>query len=525
MRTAALTAVTAGAVLALAACSGSSGGSGGSGASGGASLVVETTFSLKTADPARMFEPTGVMIDHVLYDTLLTFEGADVKTPVPDLATGVTASDDATTYTFPLRTDATFADGSPVTSADVKFSLERVANVKGNPSFLMEGITVSTPDEKTVVLTSATPNPAIPSIVTAPSLGILSEKAVTAAGGSAGADAATADTAEASLNKTSAGSGPYTLTSYSNTSQVVMTRNPKYWGTKPAYEKIVVKNAQANVQKLDVVKGAAQIAVDLSPAQVKGLSRVDVVEGASANMVYTFTNADPTVSAITSNKDFQEAVRYGIDYQSLVALAGEGAVQAPGVVPSTFAGSLPASAGTKRDVAKAKAALAASGIADPTVTMSYASDLQVNGVSLGDIAARVQQNLKEVGITVQLKGSSTQTALEAYRSGKEPMALWYWGPDYPDPNDYLVFLPGQSVGVRAGWAAGADPTLEALGVTAGSQTDAGTRAKTYQQIQTTLNTSGPFMPLIQPAQIVVAQQSVKNVASNPLWLVNLDELG
>jgi peptide/nickel transport system substrate-binding protein len=79
----------------LAAC-GSSGSETSSSAS--SSLVVETAFSLKTLDPARMFEPTGFMIDHVLYDTLLTYQGSDVTTPGPDLATSYTASPDAKTY-------------------------------------------------------------------------------------------------------------------------------------------------------------------------------------------------------------------------------------------------------------------------------------------------------------------------------------------------------------------------------------------------------------------------------------------
>jgi peptide/nickel transport system substrate-binding protein len=69
----------AGAAAALAAgvtaCGGgASSGSGGTpAASGGASgtLVVETSFVLKTLDPGRMFETTGLMIDRVLYDTLL----------------------------------------------------------------------------------------------------------------------------------------------------------------------------------------------------------------------------------------------------------------------------------------------------------------------------------------------------------------------------------------------------------------------------------------------------------------------
>ena len=511
-------------VAGLAACGSSgSGNGGGSSASTSPSLVVETSFVLKTLDPGRMFEPTGLMIDHAIYDTLLTYKGSNVGTPVADLATSYTATNDAKVYTFTLRKGVKFSNGDPVTASDVVFSLTRTKNINGNPSFLMAGITATAPNADTVVLTSATPNTAIPAIVANPSLGIIDAKKVEAAGGTDAANAATADKAETSLNTTSEGSGPYTLTSYSTTTQVVLTANPNYWGPKPKYGKIVIRNVQANVQKLDVLKGESQIAVDLSPAQAQGMSGVQIVNGASPNLFFVLTNESAKVSKVTSNPHFQEAVRYGINYPSLVQLAGTGAVQAAGIIPSMFLGSLPASDAVTYNLAKAKAALAASGLGHPTVTMAYPSDLSVNGISFGDLAARVQQDLAQVGITVQLQGQSIQVALASYRGGQEQMGLWYWGPDFPDPSDYLNFLPGALVGLRANWDKGADPSLEALGARAASTTTPA-RAALYQQIQTSMNTTGPFMPLIQPAQILVGATSLKNLQSNALWLVDLSEL-
>src|SRR5256884_138997 len=513
----------------LTACGGSSGGGGGGGGSStsaaSSSLVVETAFVLKTLDPARMFEPTGLMIDHILYDTLLTYKGSDVTTPVPDLATSFTASADAKTYTFTLRKGVKFANGDPVTAADVVFSLTRTKNIAGNPSFLMAGITATAPSADTVVLTSTTPNTAIPAILTNPALGIVDQKKVVAAGGSDASGAATADKAETALNTTSAGSGPYTLTSYSNTTQVVLTANPKYWGPKPKYGKIVIRNVQANVQKLDVLKGESQIAVDLSPTQAQGMSGVQIVNGASPNLFFLLTNDNPKISKITSNPKFQQAVRYGINYASLVQLAGKGAVQAAGIIPTMFLGSLPAGSGPAYDLAKAKAALAASGVGHPTLTLVYPSDIQVNGLNFGDLAARIQQDLQQVGITVKLQGQSIQVALNSYRGGQEQIGLWYWGPDFPDPSDYLNFLPGALVGLRAGWAKGADPALEKMGTTAAGTTDKATRQTLYQQIQRSMNGSSPFMPLIQPAHFLVGPNLFKKLQSNALWLVDLSELG
>jgi peptide/nickel transport system substrate-binding protein len=512
--------------IGLAAC-GSSGSSGSSSSSSSASssLVVETSFVLKTLDPGRMFEPTGLMIDHTIYDTLLTYKGSDVTTPVPDLATSYTASADAKTFTFTLRKGVKFANGDPLTAADVVFSLTRTKNIDGNPSFLMAGITATAPNASTVVLTSSTPNTAIPAILTNPSLGIVDEKKVVAAGGSDAANAATADKAETALNTTSEGSGPYTLTSYSTTTQVVLTANPNYWGPKPKYAKIVIRNVEANVQKLDVLKDESQIAVDLSPAQAQGMSGVQIVNGASPNLFFLLTNDNPKVSKITSNPQFQTAVRDGINYASLVQLAGKGAVQAGGIIPSMFLGSLPSNGGATYNLAAAKAALAASGAGHPTLNLVYPSDIQVNGISFGDLAARVQQDLQAVGINVKLQGQSIEVALNSYRGGQEEMGLWYWGPDFPDPSDYLNFLPGALVGLRAGWAKGADPSLSALGTTAAGTTAKATRESLYQQIQKSMNTTSPFMPLIQPAQILVGATSVKNLQSNALWLVDLSELG
>ena len=193
-----------------------------SGGGGGGTLVIDKSFDLATMDPGRMFETTGGIIIPAMYDTLLTFENNDVTEPKPGLATAWEVNDDATEYTFTLRDDAVFSDGTPLTAADVAFSLNRVRELKGNGSFLMDGVTAAAQDDGTVVLTSEQPNPALPRILPTPTLGILNSKVVMENGGTDQAGADTADTAEEYLNSTSAGSGPYVLESFSTTSETVV---------------------------------------------------------------------------------------------------------------------------------------------------------------------------------------------------------------------------------------------------------------------------------------------------------------
>lgn len=496
-----------------------------SASSRGRTLVIDNSFELVTADPGHMFEPTGELVDNALYDTLLTFDGGNLKKVVPDLATSYQELDNAKRFVFHLNPKARFSDGSKVTSADVVWSLDRMVNLKGNPSFLLAGEDISAAGPETVVMTSATPNPALPFILPNPATGILNEKVVAAHGGTDAANASTKDTAQNWLNNNSAGSGPYVLVSFSTTSQVVLKANPNYWGPKPAYANVVIRNVPAAVQGLDVERGVNEVSVDLSPAQSTSLRGVQVKKSASPNIFFLFTNDNPKISKVTANPDFQKAVRDAIDYRSLLQLAGAGSVQTPGVVPTVFTGTLPSSADTRTNLALARSYLAKSGLGHPTVTLNYPTGIQVNGINFGDMAARVQQDLQQVGITVDLAPQSVQVALQTYRGGQEQMGLWEWGPDFPDPSDYLVFAPGNLVGLRAGWTAKDSPGIATLAKKAAETTGTAARQSVFEAYQRQLNLHSPFMPLIQTAQVVIATKSVKNVQGNGLWLVDLRNLG
>jgi peptide/nickel transport system substrate-binding protein len=491
-------------------------------------LVVDNSFTIKTSDPQRAFDPTASIIDRAIYDTLFTYKGGDLATPVPLLVQSWKASNGAKTFAFQLKRNVHFADGTLLTSADVVFSLNRLINLKGNPAFLLAGIKVSAAGKYTVVMKSATPATQLTAILANPSTGIVNSKLVKAHGGSAGPAASKTDKAEQFLNSTAsagAGSGPYILKSYSTTSQVSLAPNTKYWGSKkPAFSTVVVRNMIAPTQLINVQRGSHEIAIDLSADQAKtldGQPKLRVALQPSTWVFWLFTNNNPTISAITSNKQFQQAVRYALDYKSIVSVAGPGAIQAPGIIPSMFLGSLPQSNAIKQDVTKAKAALAASGAGSQKVTLEYPSDLTINGVPFATMAQKVQANLQSVGFNIELSGSPTSNWLTKYRDGQMAFGLSLWGPDYPDPADYLAFTPGQLVGIRAGWPKGSDPALEALAAKALVTTVPAARKALYQQIQNQLNQRGPFFPLMQPTQVFVATSDLKNAVYNATYSVDV----
>ena len=494
-------------------------------------LVVDRSFEIKTADPQRAFEPTASIVDRGIYDTFFTYKGGDLAHPRPLLVQSWSASKDAKTFVFNLRRDARFADGTPVTSADAVFSFQRLINLKGNPSFLLDGVTVSARGKYTVVLRSSTPNAALPAILTNTSLGIVNSKLVRKHGGTAAAGADKNDKAEKWLNSAAsrgAGSGPYLLQTYSTTSQITLVPNPRYWGKrKAAFKTVVIRNMIAPTQLINIQRGKHEVAIDLSADQaqtIRGNTRLNVRTQPSTWIFWLFANNNPAVSSITPNKSFQAAVRDALDYRSIVSVAGPGAIQAPGIIPSMFLGALPRKEAMKQNLAKARTELAASGAGNKTITLEFPSDLTINGVPFASLAQRVQANLQAAGFHIDLGGATVGTWLQKYRDGKMAFGLSLWGPDYPDPLDYLAFMPGELVGTRAGWPAGSDATLESLAAKARITTATKARQTVYRQIQRRLNAVGPFVPLLQPTQVFVSTKDLNNAVFNAQYQVDVTQV-
>ena len=128
------------------------------------------------------------------------------------------------------------------------------------------------------------------------------------------------------------------------------------------------------------------------------------------------------------------------------------------------------------------------------MTLEYPSDLTINGVPFTSMAQKVQASLQAAGFNIKLSGSPTSNWLTEYRDGKMAFGLSLWGPDYPDPADYLAFTPGQLVGLRAGWPKGSDPAIEKLAAKALVTTSAAQREGHLPADPAAAEPAGPVLP-------------------------------
>jgi peptide/nickel transport system substrate-binding protein len=490
-------------------------------------LVIGHAESTDSYDPARGYTQTSGFVIRATYETLVTFPDGDASAILPKLASEWAISEDGLSYTFTLREGATFASGNPVTAADVVFSVKRLQNVKGNPAFLADNIAdVVANEDGTVTFTLKAIAPAFLAQLTNGAFSVTEAAAVMAAGGTDAMGADTSDTATAVLDQASVGSGPYILAGWEATISTTLVRNPAYNGDAPYFDRVIIQNIpEPATQKTALEAGDIDLALDLTADQIGGFEgNADItIARYPANIVhFILMNNDPAIGGIVSDPKVQKAIRLALDYAGYKELWG-------GVQPATnlangLTYSFEEDQAIARDLDAAKALLAEAGYPEGfEITLEY-PDFSFQGVNMNTNAQKIQADLAEIGITVNLNPGDLGVSLEGYRAGTQGFAYWFWGPDVLDATDLLAFLPGGKVASeRTGWKT-ADADLQALIDEAKVATDSMARTAVFASLQTYLQESGPFAPFNQPDIQTAFRSNIEGYVWHPQWLIDVSLL-
>jgi peptide/nickel transport system substrate-binding protein len=494
-------------------------------------VVAVQEGDTRTVDPDDADELTVPLFLRAIYDQMVTFAGSDVTRVVPDFATSWDVSSDGLTYVFQLNPNIRFSDGKPATPEDVVFSYLRQRNLKGPASWFQNGVASidkTGPHEVTIKLNAINVDWLF--LLTSPFLSIESEAMLKAHGGSDAASAATTDTAVAWLDQHSAGTGRFVLDAWEHGSQLTISRNPYYWGKPAPFNRVVFRFVQeATVQRDLLVRGDVHFAMNLSPdiaASLKGRPNVGVLDVPSLATVWLGLNVD--LNPALKHPKSWEAIKYAINYDGMAELYKGGGRPIAACLPPGLPNALPLDERIKRDLPRAKAALAAAGYPNGfSMVLTYASAQLYYNVPASLIAEYVQENLKDVGITANLRPIPSTEELTEIRAGKLEAFIHEWGLDYVGWTDVLpLFAPGGHVaGPRQGWYPDYSPTARKIADLAKQATttlDPTKQRALCYEAQRLMNEVGPFAWLFEPfIQIGYRTDVIKSVSTNPVWYIDV----
>lgn len=560
----ALVAVLAAGSLVLGACSGDDDASEeGGGPPSQATVPPEDTFrmgvtSLDHLDPAYVLpsDQAGMVAMDLLFDGLTEWD-PETGVAVPSLAERWETDDSRLLWTFHLRPDATFSDGSPITAGDVKFSLERLArmgnlslagvrleDVAGYEEFVggaAEGIAgIAAFDDSTLVIGLRSPREALPELLSSPLFGVVPRAVVEAdpfgfdeapvgsgpfrfessegAGRTAGEGAADGgesaeDRAGDAVDQDAApdpaegaegpsGDGPGSggevarLVGREGRTSVGIVTISTYESSRQAYQAFLDGGLDWSVVPPDELAEAGE-----------RFGR-DAMVPFDTQLLLGFDLSDPEMA----DPRFRIAISKAVDRGALLSSPLVGARALGSLVPDTVPGSSTDGCGDvcAHDPDAARALVAEvfpDGTVPPVKVDVYDDPLER---SMGE---RVVASLVEVGIPAELVVRSYEEHLSALASGDVQVFSFSWVAMAPDPSEYLdpLFLSDSPDNVSGL----ADPLADLAIRTARAEPDRALRIAQYADIDRLVSGLVPMVPIAVHQTPVVVADRVEGFTPHP----------
>lgn len=482
-------------------------------------LVVGRSMDVNSLDPARAFCDTCQIYLTAVYEPLLTL-AEDNQTLVPKLATSWSNNADFTEFTFNLNPDAVFSDGSPVEASDVVWTFERLRNLKGSPSFLMDGTqSIEAVDAHTVKITVDAPNSEFLNKVSAPYTGIVNAEAAMAGGAVSDETAATTDTAEGWFLENSVGSGPYVLTNYAPEDELRLTRSDVYYGTQPGFGEVVITQIQDSVSQAQALEtGSVDIAMQLDADTANSMNNPDVVTRIVPSFNFIYFAFMPGSEAMKDKltPEVREALTYAVDYDGMIefTVGGNGnKIAAP--IPNGFPGTANLTP-RSQDLDKAKSMLAAAGLSEGFEMEAVYPNDNVYGVDLNVMMQKLQQDFAQVGVNVTLKPVTYPVWREDMANGRADLTAVYYAPDYFGSGQYAAYFgmtPGSTWVQRAGYNSPETVLNEAQGdIYAAALAASGDEAVAkYEELAKSMMADNVIIPVVSPNLVLAYRSDIDGV--------------
>lgn len=325
--------------------------------------VLRVTFAWPTyIDPAvgSDYSSSSALVN--LYDTLV-YPAVD-GTPMAHVATSWEISPDGLVWTFHLRDDVLFHDGTPLTAEDVKFSMDRITTIGEGYGFLFVGRIDHTEvvDEHTVRFYLV--KPFGPFLSTLYRLYILNKDLVEANIKRPGPYGDIGDYGKEFLLTHDAGSGPYIVKEFRVEEELVMVKNPNYWlpidPEAPDELRFIGTTEPATIRTM-MARRELEISDQWQPQEaLQALDNIEGVDIAAFSPGTEFYLMINTKKPPTDDIHFRRAMAWATDYATVVEHIFPGAIQARGPVPQNLPGADPNVFQFHRDLDKAREELAQS---------------------------------------------------------------------------------------------------------------------------------------------------------------------
>jgi peptide/nickel transport system substrate-binding protein len=502
-------------VLAISSCGGK--GSGGT-------LVYGTTDKVTQMDPASAYDQHTWELFNNIDEGLLTYTPG-TSDVVPGLAESYSVNDKGNEYTFKLRKGLKFTDGTAFTADTVKWTIDRVAALKGDPSWLVTQFVkeVQVIDPLTVKFVLTGPTSFFPSVIAGnPPYYPLSPSVYPV-------DKIISNPSELKGGQL-VGLGPYKVTSFKRDEEVVLEANPSYYGAKPKYKKIIIRYfADATTMRLALEKGDIDLVYkSLNPSDIKDLANNPKITTNTLPGPFIRFLAFETSQSTFKSKSLRQAITALINRPEInekVYLGQNSPLYSPVPQGITYASDDFKAAYGDGNVAKAEALLKAAGY---SAKKPLAFDLWYTPSHYGDTEVNLAEVLKAEFektplIKVTIKSAEWATYKQQFNHKQMGAYLLGWYPDYVDADDYTAAFAQTDASAGEGIFF-SNKEWDADFVKEEQSADPKVRGEVFAKIQKAWIDEVPLAPIFQGTLHVLTKKNITGVKIGAPLIFRYDTL-
>ncbi|MBW5446103.1 nickel ABC transporter, nickel/metallophore periplasmic binding protein [Cohnella sp. CFH 77786] len=481
----------------------------------GKSVTIAWNVDVGPLNP-HLYSPSQMFAQAMVYEPLVDYaEGGKI---VPRLAEKWEISPDGLSYTFHLRHDVVFSDGSAFKADNVKRNIDAVMANKERHSWM--GIVGAM--EKTEKLDDYT----VRLILNKPYYPLLQELAFVRpfrflADAGFPADGRTSESIAKPI-----GTGPWVLSEYKKDEYAVFSRNENYWGTKPKLSSVkvrIIPDQETMVtafekKELDMIVGSGIISMD----NYKYLKESGEYVTATSEPLTTRTFVINSAKAPTSDLLVRQAIQHGINKEKMVNSVTQGLERkADTVMARNFPYADIDLKPYEYDPEQAKRLLEEAGWKLPagksvrekdgkplTLDLVYVSTDAVQK----PMAEIIQAELVKIGIQVLVKGEELMVGNGRLKSGDYHLNFWntYGVPN--DPHNFVTTSTQAKTGIHeALLGVPAKPQIDAWAKEVLKSTDEQQRRELYAQIFKSIHESAVFYPISYDAMVAIHHKNLSGL--------------
>ncbi len=463
-------------------------------------------FDVKTLDPEYISDSNVFLISSNIFEGLVRYKSETTEIE-PCLAVNWVISKDNKEYTFGLRKDVLFHDGTKFDANAVIYNVEHQMSPNRTDDMVYAKYVYDNVEKIEKI-----DNLTVKFVLKDVNITFLSNLAMSAGAPICSPTAMNKYGKE--LTKNPIGTGPFKFENSDNNQKIVLKSNDFYWGDNAKIDNLVFVKVNGIANRISQLQSGTIDIINVNQQQLGMIKQKDVyaVKSNSMDIFHVALNCSKVPFI---NRNIRQAIFQAINRQAIVDKVKTGDL-ADTIIPSYVAGYNNSTQPYQYDLEKAKQMLKDEGDENLNLTL-----ITVIGE---DIGKEIQTQLAKIGVSVKLEICKDIEYKDKVNNNQGDMYVSDWVSNNGDADSFMYVFDSKDIDISLNESKYNNPEVDAMIYKGRTTPNGPDRNKIYQELEDTISIDAPWIPVSHSSSFTVSSSKVQNLVVHPTGIIHFELL-